>query len=305
MPSDHETNDGADSQRDRRGEPGSSEEIAERAVTQTQVLVGTAFVLVLVVALLLKTGYEDPPDLPGSFLYTCIGVIFVGGATGFAEQWMALAWSLYKGANGGPPKEWDTALKKFRERFQPYLVYLLTAGNLCAFTSLVWNTGLSIESPFIPLVTAPAVFGPFVARKVATIIALLVIVGIVLCGITWLLPREPCDGCLTRPVSEQPLDEAGPRYLRAFDEQLHETHQHRPRPGVFLVVGLAFLALATVIAIGRHSKERELREEAIALTAERDVLRALIRRLGGTVPGEQVSEDQAPPEETSEEDDEG
>lgn len=274
-----------------RTKPFSPEEKEQQAVFQTQVLVAAAIVLLLTVWPLLKYEYDPPRSLPGALVVPFLVVILVGGLTGFAEWWMPFAWDVFKGRGSPAPAPDVGKWKARRRRFQPKLVYVLTALIVSGLIALVWKTGLAIESPYIPLVTAPAVFGVFVALDWRTAAALIAIVATISVSISVALPREPCHGCLDRPVPSMRLADATPAYLTQFDRQLRLTAANRPGSEAFLIVGLFSLALAGLIGIGRLQNDRDLKRRLLGLAAERDRLsrevlglKEAVLQLGGDIP---------------------
>jgi hypothetical protein len=285
----------------RSTQPVSPEEKEDRAIFQTQVLVVAAAFLLPLVWILLHHGYERPRELPVVFLVAMGAVMVLGGLSGFAETWMGISWSLGKrltgDENGTHVPDFVGSLRAVRQRVQPRLVYVLTAVTVVGFCGLVVDTGLSIESPYIPLITAPAVFGPFVAREGSTAGALIAIVAILLIVITLLFPGEACDTCLDLGEVSQQLEGSADPGLRQLAGRVELTEQYRPKPGVFLTVGFVFLALAGLISIGRLRTERDLKRAKSELTADRERLLAHQRQLiallisnGGTVPGEIIQD---------------
>jgi hypothetical protein len=280
-----------------------AEEKESQALFQTKVLVAAAFFLGGMVWVLAKNGYAKDRALPREFVYACIFVAVVGVLTAFAEIWLGFLRDLFLGpeSNGHSIPKWVERLKAWRRSYQPQLVYLLTAVLGFGFSALVWKTGLAIESPYIPLVTAPAVFGPFVARTPGTVAALLVIVAGLLIVITLKAPEAPCEGCLSHPVPGTPLHAATPTELRMFEADLRKAEEHRPGPGVYLTVGLAFLLTATGISITRWNRDKKVRQQKLTLQAERDVLQGRITTLRerfGAAAGEAPEDPpaQGPPE---------
>lgn len=248
-------------------EPVDPREKEERAVSQTRILVLAATFLFIMVLVLLSYGYEEPRTVPAAFWVPCLVVVVVGTLAAYGEVlWKALivdAWGSLVGKNKQDyrPGRVQSAWLKRRPDLLPGFVYGLTALILFAFTALIWKTGLGIESPWVPLVTAPAVFGPFVARRGGTVVALVVVVTLFLVALTFVVPGEPCDGCLAEPVPQRPLEQLSPPELRRFHQELETWQANRPKPYVYLIVGFAFLMLGGLISAGRMTREREMQRE--------------------------------------------
>jgi hypothetical protein len=122
-----------------------------------------------------KIGYETEkgegvvPPMPGEFSIPIVGAILVGFV---APLWVELRDGIAKGLVDSEP-----SAKPLPGRLLGTLVYVLTGGVVFALVSLVTLTGGFADSPFTPVMTAPAALGPFMARKPKTI-AELTAVGI-------------------------------------------------------------------------------------------------------------------------------
>lgn len=138
--------------------------------------------------------------------------------------------------------------KHMRDRLWGAIVYLTTALTVGALCVLVAATGLGIESPFIPFVTAPAVFGPFIAKTPSRVIALAAATTIVLAMLAWLAPDSVCgvDKC---------VDDA-------------QAHALEPSPALFVVTTSVTLLAAGYVAGRRLKNETKIRESYRRLRAE-------------------------------------
>lgn len=273
--------------RRRRGSaPFSGEEKEQDAVLQTQFLVVAATVLLFLIWLALRAGYGHRRDMPLVFYGPLLTVIFFGTATAFPEAVAYVFGPMVKRLSRGTPSaapkrgdERDTASKRafrrlheWRRRWQPRLVYVFTALTGAGFLGLVWKSGLAVESPYIPLVTAPAVFGPFVARDDTTVRYLLGIVGGLLVFIALALPTETCGGCVTTRDAVHELKGASDPVVRQVRAELVKAEDYRPSRWVFVTVGFVFLAIAGVISSVRMQNERDLKRDNLTLESERDTL---------------------------------
>lgn len=119
-----------------------------------------------------KDGIGEPP-IPRQFWIPIGSAIFVGFV---APLWVELRDGIAKGLLETEPSA--TPLPK---RLLATLVYLLTGGVVFALVSLVSLTGGFVDSPFTPVMTAPAALGTFMAREKKTI-AQLTAVGL---GSVW------------------------------------------------------------------------------------------------------------------------
>lgn len=129
---------------------------------------------------------------------------------------------------------------------------------LLAFIALVWQTGLGIESPYIPLVTIPAVFGPFVARSGDTVKVLVVVVGLALGAITVWAPE--CRGSYCEKT-ERIAATAAPGHAQSGTAESTTFEVPKPHRVVYAAVSWLLIVLAGIISSGRLARERELLEE--------------------------------------------
>lgn len=246
---------------------------AERtAVFQTRVLMFAAGLIGIVVWASLKVGYGIELDLPPVFAVLIVVVLALGGVTTFPEH-VARGWSELGGRADyqiGMVVGWWAAR---RARAQRWIVFLLSGLLLAAFVVLVWQTGLAIESPYIPLVTAPAVFGPFIARNRETVIALVLVVALALGAITELAPDDACPGQGCAPIARDAS--TGGAAGRGEEPTDLDAASFEPRPGVYLGVAVTLLVLAGLISARRLQREQEL-------VRENEGLRAAIEEFGGS-----------------------
>jgi hypothetical protein len=232
------------------------EKMEATAIFQTGVLMFTALSIGVVVWLLLHYGYPIHRALPSTFLALMLTVFFVGLLTAFPDrlgrQWANVNKAKYKPSR--PMKAWG----RWRPGVQRAVVFALSFCLLLAFVMLVWETGLGIESPFIPLVTAPAVFGPFVALYKRSVMALVIVVSVSLGGIALWAPTTPCPHAKCMPVSRPQHPSKGYRDAQSF----------RPRGGVYIGIAVTLVFLASLIAANRLERETQLEAENERLDAE-------------------------------------
>jgi hypothetical protein len=243
------------------------------ALFQTKVLMAASVVFGVLVLLCLKYGYAVSRKPPKAFYAPCVFVFVVGGLTVYGDvvvREVAKIWEGFLESDDSPdddpgsevPSETEGNVDtkgfwlRHRPNIQPLLVYVLTAIIVVGFFELVWDTGLAIESPYVAFVTAPAVFGPFVARRGGTVAALVVVAVALLVAMTWSFPAAPCNGCpnhLTDGVRSMTRGNLEARVL--------SWERHRPAGEVYLVSGLAVLALAGAISARRVRHEGQLVRE--------------------------------------------
>jgi hypothetical protein len=262
------------------------------ALLQTKVLMVAAFAFGVMVFALLKSGYAVSRKPPLAFYLPCIVVFSVGAVTVYGDAvwreirrtWEGVVSSEEPDGDDpvprGPSSAQDGVESKGlwlrnRPNVQPLLVYSLTAIIVVGFAELVWDTGLAIESPYVAFVTAPAVFGPFVARRGGTVAALVLVAVALLVTMTWLFPTVPCHGCANL------TDDLHSMTGNALKARVLSWERHRPSPEVYLVSGLAVLALAGTISAQRMRREGKLVRE------NRDLKRQL-RDLGHPAPPSDV-----------------
>lgn len=220
------------------------EEEESRRVFQTEVIVWGNVAIALAVLGAWLAGYRERPSFPWVFFALELVVIVVGAVSVYAENFARAAVDRWKRlGTGDPPSVGDAARGSWRERrplAQRNVVFVLAGLVMLSLTLLVFQTGLGIESPFVPLAAAPAVFGPFVARERPVVLALALMVSALLAGIWELAPQSPCG-----------WEECGAA----------EREARRPRPIVYLAVTVTLLAITALIAAERLRREQELRDE--------------------------------------------
>ncbi|HEX4033602.1 MAG TPA: hypothetical protein VHX66_04080 [Solirubrobacteraceae bacterium] len=270
------------------------------ALLQTKVLMAAAFVFGVMVFALLKSGYAVTRSPPLGFYLPC-GVVFsLGAVTVYGDAlWRELR-RIWEGVTTSEEPDGDDPVSqrptsvqdgayakglwlRNRPNVQPLLVYLLTAIIVVGFVELVWDTGLAIESPYVAFVTAPAVFGPFVARRGGTVAALVLVAVALLVAMTWLFPMAPCHGCAN-------LTDLRSMTGNTLEARVLSWERHRPSPEVYLVSGLAVLALAGTISAQRMRREGKLVRE------NRDLKRQLLD-LGHPAPASDVIDEPKPGDE--------
>jgi hypothetical protein len=255
----------------------------ETAVSQTIVLLTAAAAIGVVVLELLKVGYPEARTPPGWFVWPTASVFVIGLATALPEH-LGSIWAIVT-SNPYDPKQALPHWRARRPTIQPKVVYLLSATLLLAFTALVWNTGLGIESPYVPLVSAPAVFGPFIAKRGRTVLGLAIVVGLTLGAIALWAPRSACtheSSCSARLADGRSV---------AVEDR------YKPRKSVYVGVAVTLIVLASLIAAARLERERrvaaenaEVRERLVKLQAENAEVREKLAKLQAPQAGTEVGE---------------
>jgi hypothetical protein len=202
------------------------ESVEGTAIFQTQVLILAAVMFGAVVWALLELAYPEPRTPPFAFIALCGAVVVIGLFSAFPEALIGRTWSGMTGKGQYRPGRGMSWWLDRRPKAQPGIVYVLSAGLLLAFVALVWATGFGIESPYVPLVAAPAVFGPFVARRGRAVVGLVLVVGAMLILLTWQAPPSPC------PERCPP----------------EEVEVYKPRPVVYAGVAITLIVLAGIIS---------------------------------------------------------
>jgi MFS family permease len=223
------------------------------AVYQTTVIAFGNIVILAVVWGLLRWGYPEPREPPTLFTIAQVVISAVGCVTAIPEHVAAMVaqtWTEDPYEPGPQLKRWLSA----RPRVQPFVVFALAALVLASLTYLVWVTGLGIESPFVALAAAPAVFGPFVARKRRGVVVGLVAIVSVLLGVVaiW-APTSPCG----RHECTSP----------------QATASREPGRGVFFATTVTVLVIVGVISANKLETEKKTRVKLKNLETENAALR--------------------------------
>lgn len=147
-----------------------TEEQTKPLFREQLVSIAVASVLVVIVVwIAFKLGYEtkkgvhEIPSLPKAFWVPIAAAIAVGFVAPFGGD---LLDALIE-ATGG-----EAMNKRLPDWVLQALVYVLTSAVAVGLTGLVARTGGFTESPFTPLMTAPAAIGPFMAQSRRTIVLL-------------------------------------------------------------------------------------------------------------------------------------
>jgi hypothetical protein len=190
------------------------------------IVVGNVVIFGSVLAGMRLGGFRDK-SLPEAFWIAEAIIVGVGAVTAWPEDaarlWFTIAQKNYD------PSTRMAALTKARDRLQGYVVYVLTATGLFALAQLVNHTGGIAASPFLPFLTAPALFGPFVAKGGKAVFTIVVVIAGVLVGLTELTGQFP--------ASNPPME-----------------------PSAWLVAGVSLILVvgAGCISATRLEREREL-----------------------------------------------
>lgn len=147
-------------------------------------LFATNGLLFLFAWLVLSYGYRHSHALPTAFKVSEL-IIVIGSV--FASFFDVLA---IRARNIGRGRRGSGTIIGLPESLLKTLVFIFSVLTCIALWQLVKHTGKAVSSPFAPLLTGPAVFGPFFAREWQTI-AILVLTSVLL---VWLVEGTSGDG---------------------------------------------------------------------------------------------------------------
>jgi hypothetical protein len=162
------------------GRPAAATRFTQTPITpvfQTGVIVVGNGVILGAVVWGMKHGFAHARPIPRLFLKLEILVLGVGLLTAFPEHPRSWLYDLVRRTKKDPEGLLGWWLEH-RPNIQRYVVYGLSAAVLAALISLVLDTGGVIESPYVPFLTAPALFGPLVARRGRAVLLLVVVVAV-------------------------------------------------------------------------------------------------------------------------------
>ena len=219
-------------------------------IVQTAVLIVSTLIILNVTSYLLRHGYDEPRALPSLTKWLLVAVVPIGILTA-GPEYVGRLWAELCGQDYVPTRPMEWWEKKGRPRYQPAVVYVIAVLVLVAFTALVWKTGLGIESPYVPLASSPAVFGPFVARRQQAVVFLVFIVSACLCLIAWVAPHTACGQQICSENAEEML------------------HPHRV---VYVGVAVTLLLIAGLISASRLAREQDLTAQNEGLAKQNEEL---------------------------------
>jgi hypothetical protein len=211
---------------------------------QVRLIVVGNGVILLSVWLAIEYGKFANRTLPGSFWIPELAIVLVGALVAFTEFGPRVAaWSGRTDYKDSPSMlHWMSV----REPALGPLVYVFTAVAVFALAQLVQHTGGVIGSPFLPFLTTPALFGPFVAKDKRTVgLIIMLVVGIVVFlttkGHTTTINRCAGSNCKAGSASA-------------------ETHSafNMPSKWVYSGVTIVVLLVAGGISTSRLAREQEL-----------------------------------------------
>jgi hypothetical protein len=146
------------------------------------IVAGNLVIGASVVVGILVGKFAQATTIPARFWIPEALIVFVGGIVVFADftgpisAW--LAQTRYDTPSPGIVK-WQQK----RAPALPFLVYVFSGVAVFALASLVEDTGGVVKSPFVPFLTTPALFGPFVAKDKRRAFLIVVIVALVVIGL--------------------------------------------------------------------------------------------------------------------------
>jgi len=228
-------------------------------VFQTGVIVAGNVVITLAVIAGLRWGHFKDSNLPAVFIVPELFAIAVGILTAFPEHiesWIiALGRGPYKPS--GVMQKW---LDK-RDNAQRYIVYLLSLLVVIALAALVLETGNISASPFVPFLTAPALFGPFVAKGWGPVVALVgaVALTIIVLGFN----QETTKGASCKPSQCLRAERPHSGAAGANDPDI-------PATWLYGGVSLILISVAGGISAARLHREGQLEKELIRLLVSSD-----------------------------------
>lgn len=107
----------------------------------------------------LQNGYDgEPPKLPTWVILVALGTIVFPGLLATSDSWLPKLWNIIVGdsENGSSPTISENVMKP--------AVFIFSGLTLLVLWQLTDRTD-GVAGPFVPFLTAPAVFSPFVARN--------------------------------------------------------------------------------------------------------------------------------------------
>jgi hypothetical protein len=107
----------------------------------------------------LKEGYEQAPEIPGWVIWLAVGAIAAPGLLATSDSWLP---GLARIIRGRDPENGQAPV--ISERFLKPAVFVFTGVTLMVLWQVTDCTD-GVAGPFVPFLTAPAVFSPFVARN--------------------------------------------------------------------------------------------------------------------------------------------
>lgn len=227
--------------------------------------------------------HRDPPW----FYIGAVSVVFIFALASRVDsvaQWVGNRLkSLGEGEEGEaykPGPLWQR-YSSFLDERQGAIVYVLAGLTVVSLVALIFDTGLSIESPFIPFVTAPAVFGPFIAKNGRRARLLVGTAALVLLIITLVASPSPCGvgGCPAPTLRDELSCASAPSLQQCAVGRVED--RFRPRRWLYLANGVLVLVAAGLIGARRLQTEQRLRADARKAESEAAVLRRQLAEPGG------------------------
>lgn len=177
---------------------------------QVQLIVVGNIVILVAALIALEEGHFKDHSIPASFLIPELCIIALGCAAAYTNLGgRLLAWL---GRMSYEPSEGMRRWMRSREPLLRVLVFAFTAVAVFALVRLVEHTGGIVSSPFVPFLTTPALFGPFVAKRKEAVMLIVVAVAVVVLVLTAkdhtkAMARCPTPGC-KQTVADQAADNA-------------------------------------------------------------------------------------------------
>jgi MFS family permease len=232
-------------------------------VFQTGVIVGGNAAITIVAFLGLKYGEFADHSVPWLFWVSEVIVITVGVLTAFPERisdvWATLGLQPDDRQYSKPLQHWLLA----RGKIQPIIVYVLSVLVVVAVIALTVDTGGIVGSPFVPFLTAPALFGPFVAKRASAVGWLVAVVAITLAALGATQPKEMAYVCTTRAACKTaPMVTIVARRANAPEGSAN---------WLYAGVAITLIVVAGSISRARLRRERTLEERLNALLTPGEV----------------------------------
>jgi hypothetical protein len=253
--------EGPEPSEDGKNEVGFAEDLPSFSREQLFSIAAASLLVLAVVWVSFKWGYHPEKgkhvelSMPVSVYAPLLGVIFFGTVASFWAEMRKMLYDIFGNEPRGnePPRQF----KPLPDLLLEFLVYALTGVVVFALIRLVSLTGGFTDSPFTPLMTAPASVGVFMAFSKYTTVALTV-VGIVS---VWL--------------SSEALNHSSP-HLVVKPDSLEQTSHHTMEKVVPLVtsswvfglIATAMLMIAGGLSYLRHTRQPRRRDSSQASLPE-------------------------------------
>lgn len=170
---------------------------------QVQLIVAGNLVIAASVVTGILVGKFANPTIPPGFWVPEVVIVLIGVAIAFTNVPEHI--SAWAAQTKYTPSKGIVRWEKRRAPALPVLVYVFSGVALFALAALVDDTGGVVASPFVPFLTTPALFGPFVAKRKSAAFFIVVVVAVVVFGLTLQVHTKPTTRCLTTECAASAL----------------------------------------------------------------------------------------------------